>query len=253
MNRYLNKNPKRRADDDIEDDEGSYPDSGIQMYSKQQIIQSVDVYLDQNIGPLAYYRNLIYYMHNMQEQDELRIWIDNYGGSLDTALAIIDAMRGAQGKITCIVSGNAASAASLIALSADNLVVGDHSRFMCHAATYSTGASKQGDIETLVQYSAKMLRNFTQKAYEGFMTQAELEQMWMGKDFWMDSDEVVLRLKDRERYWELKDNPEKAPEVKAKKPRKAKSTIKASPASEPEVLLYGGKLGSGMVQPADNP
>lgn len=224
-----NKNPDRRLDDDM-DEEESYPETGIQMYSKQNIIQSVDVYLDQNIGPLAYYRNLIYFMHNMQEQDELRIWIDNYGGSLDTALAIVDAMRQAEGKITCIVSGNAASAASLIALSADSLVVGDHSRFMCHVVTYGTGASKQGDIENLVAYSTKMIRNFTQKAYEGFMTQGELEQMWMGKDFWMDSDEVVQRLKDRELYWERKDNPEKAPVVKPKKTRKSEK-IKASPVS----------------------
>ena len=173
------------------------PDSdGVRMFNKPIVINSVDAYLDDDIQDGSYYRELLHYMRNMEEGDELRLWIDTDGGILDGATAIIDAMKTCQGDITCIVTGKAYSAGSLIALSAPNLLIGESATFMCHSHSYGL-KGKHSDIESNFAFHKRVIEKMLRDGYKWFLTDAEIEQMLQGKDFWFDTEETKARLENR--------------------------------------------------------
>lgn len=214
FNKYASKQKQ-----DNDDDETMYMiPKTLRMFHKSFEVNAVDVYFDEPIGPLPYYRELIHYMHNMEEHDKLNIWVDTPGGMLDTTLAIIDAMHASEGDVTVIVTGQAASAGSLIALSAPSLVLSDNARFFIHSASYGTGYAKQGDIEAHVEYSKGMLREVMTKAYKGFLTDDEISLLFIGKDYYFTIEESERRLQARAEYLQaqheksqteaVKDNPE---------------------------------------------
>jgi ATP-dependent protease ClpP protease subunit len=170
----------------------------IKMYNKPYTANDVDVYLDEPIRELSYYRNLLHYMRQMEEHDELRLWISSPGGYLSSTLEIVDAMNNSEGKVMCIVTGEAHSGASIIALSAPHLIVGDNATMMCHTASYGIDFSKQGNIESMVEHSKKQIDKIVRKAYKHFLSESEIELMLTGKDYWFDSDEIKERLEKRQ-------------------------------------------------------
>lgn len=180
-------------------------DRSIQMFHKSMQVDSVDVYLDEPIGDLLYYRGLIQYLHEMDEHDQLRIWLDTPGGDLGSALAIIDAITNSEGNVTTIVTGEAASAGSLIALMSPNLMLGERARFFLHAASYGIGFSKQSDIENYVDNNKTFLREIMQEAYVGFLTEQEMELLFVGKDYYFRGEQLEARIKSRCDHLDKKD------------------------------------------------
>lgn len=204
----------RDMDDDIEE----LFRGGPNFFHKIHQIHEVDFFIDEDVKCPSHYRGLLHYLHSMSENDSLRIWIDTYGGHLDSALAIIDAINNSEGNITVIVTGNAFSAGSLIALSAPTLIVGEMSRFQLHQGSYGT-EGKHGDIEAHVNYSKKLLEKAMRSAYTDFLTEEELQLMMIGKEFYFDSNEVQERLEKRGEIQEKRAKDREKQEKKAKKPQ----------------------------------
>ena len=195
LDSVLFKNMKKLSVNANFEDEDDNPGNtnSIQMYRQVLTADSVDVYLDEVIGPLPYYRNLIQYLHNMSERDSIRIWIDGPGGMLDTALAIIEAMNDTEGQVSCIVQGNAGSAHSLIALAAPSLMLMNNARFFLHAPSYGS-SGKTFEIENRVDFHKDFLRKVAMNSYGGFLTQDEFDLMFVGKDFHFDGAELERRV-----------------------------------------------------------
>lgn len=200
-NTYTTKSSKEDEDDIC------FAPKTLRMFHKSFEVNLVDVYLDEPIIATPYYRELIHYMNNMEEHDRLNIYIDTVGGDLNSTLALTSAMHTSEGEITVFVTGQASSAGSIIALSAPSLVLGENARFFIHSASYGTGFAKQGDIEAHVEYSKGMLRDIMTKAYKGFLTDSEIELLFIGKDYYFTLDESSKRLEKRAAY--LKDKYEK--------------------------------------------
>lgn len=218
-------------------EEDASPSGEIQMYNKPIVINSVDVYLDEAVMELAYYRNLLHYIRTMEEGDELRIWVDTPGGYLDTTLALIDAINNTEGNVTVIVSGKAHSAGGLLALAAPSLMIGDNASFMCHTASWGPGVGKHNNIVESVNYTTAQVNGIVKKYYKFFLTDQEIDMMLNGKDFWFDADECKARLENRVKLQdaalaEAKLKVEQAatevqPKVKAK--RKPKVSTEVTP------------------------
>jgi ATP-dependent protease ClpP protease subunit len=185
---------RTKLDIDEDDDYGYEP--VLRVYNKPRTVNEVDAYLDGPILAPAYYRNLLHYMRMMEKEDELRIWMNSPGGNLETALDIIESMQKVEGDVQVIVTGRAYSAGSLIALSAPHLIIGDNANFMCHNANYGS-YGKGGDVVKQVQFTEAQVKNVCKKAYQDFLTEDELQKMFMGQDFWFDSKETTERLEKR--------------------------------------------------------
>ena len=219
-----------RNNNDNEQENSLLISEGIKMFNKPVVVNCVDVYLDEPICELKYYRNLLHYMQQMEEHDELTIWVDSEGGYLDSAMAIVDAMLNSEGNIRVIVTGRAYSAASIIALKAPSLMIGNNASFMCHTASYGTNYSKQGDIECLVDYNKRTVEKLCRETYKNFLTNDEIELMLLGKDYRFDAEETRERLEKRAELQKAADDAAKEESMKvdtAQTPKsKAKRTTK---------------------------
>ncbi len=86
------------------------------------------------------------------------------------------------------------SMGALLFCMADKRVVYEYSDFMFH--TYSSGiVGKSGEIKDRFKHINKKLKKFFKEIIvnKGFLSKSEFKQMLLGKDFWMDTQELCRR------------------------------------------------------------
>lgn len=163
-------------------------------YSMSSVVHNkFEFSLDEDIKEPSYYRNLIEVLNNATEQDLVVLNINSFGGHLDSAISIIDALRNTRANTLAWISGSAYSAAGLIALSCQNVEVGEFATFMCHNSQYSLGGYTT-DIKDRALFEHKMTSKIMQSVYRFFLSPEEIESVLMNKTIWMDSDEIIERL-----------------------------------------------------------
>lgn len=87
-------------------------------------------YIDDEITPEALHGML--YPEGEEAQGDLRIFLNSYGGSCNAAVRMFDDLRAYPGNVHIIVSGTAASAATVLAMAADRLEMTPGSLWMIH-------------------------------------------------------------------------------------------------------------------------
>lgn len=148
--------------------------------------------IDEEIKEPSYYRNLIEVLNNATEQDLVVLNINSGGGMLDSAISIIDALRNTRANTLAWISGSAYSAAGLIALSCQNVEVGEFASLMVHNSQYGLGGYTT-DIKDRAVFEHKMISRIMHSVYKYFLSVDEVEAVLSNKTIWMDSDEIVER------------------------------------------------------------
>jgi len=188
---------KRNSEDE---DESVYPFSNSQnhlpYFENTQTSRCIKAYLDENIKEAKYYRNWIQSVESLNEGDLVYLSINSYGGYLDGAIAIINAMRSTDANVHVCIDGVAASAASLIALAAPSVAVSPYASMMIHAATFGA-FGKQSDVISHASFVDKQVKNLMHDIYKDFLTEQEFQEVIVGREIWFDSDEIIARLKRR--------------------------------------------------------
>ena len=153
-------------------------------------------YLNDEISIPALYSELVHKLYTATPEDNFVLIINNGGGVVETAIMLVDAMKRSAATVNVLVTGFAASAATIIALAADNLEISDHTAFMIH--NYSAGMGGKGhELKARQAFMDKSLNVAFKSYYEGFLTEAEMDEVIEGKDFWMDAEEVRTRWDNR--------------------------------------------------------
>ena len=83
-------------------------------------------------------------------QDDLRIILNSYGGSCNAAVRMFDDLRAYPGNVHIIVSGTAASAATVLAMAADRLEMTPGSLWMIHDPSVMAWGNER-DLEEAVR------------------------------------------------------------------------------------------------------
>ena len=151
-----------------------------------------EFYIDQDILEPSYYRNLITVLNNATENDLVILNINSQGGSLDSAISIMQALRDTRAETIAHTVGSCYSAATLLALSCNNVDVGEFSNWMIHDGSYAV-ASKSSDIVTRASFENKFIRNIFKSVYIPFISEQEMNDVMRGVDLWMTSSEVRER------------------------------------------------------------
>lgn len=164
-----------------------------------------DVYLTDSISYPYEYDKLCHTLGKAQHGDTVTFHINNGGGIIDSAFRVIDAMKSSKAHIVAKLSGTVASAATVISLAADELVIADYTSFMVH--NYSGGAVGKGhEIKAQQEFIDRELNFAFREIYQGFLTEKEMTQVINGRDVWLNKKEVLAR-------WHAKRNPtDQAPE-----------------------------------------
>lgn len=187
-----------RNDDDDEDVEVSSRSNSqyLPYFESTKTNRCIKVFLDENIREAKYYRTVLQGIESLGEGDVVLLSINSYGGQLDGAIAIINAIENTDADVHASIEGVAASAASLIALASPSISVSPYATMMVHAATFGA-FGKQSDVISHASFVDKQVRNLMGSVYKDFLSEKELEEVIMGKEMWFDAEEIVRRLELR--------------------------------------------------------
>ena len=172
-------------------------------YTVQSKVQNIFRFkIDEFFDEPRYYRNVTDICLQAQEDDQIHFHLNSGGGSVSALNTCLDAISRTDAITVAVIQGDCHSAASILALHCDFVDVGLYATMLCHHASYPIPFQKAADVESMVQHYSENLRDLMQETYEGFMTPSEIQEMLDGKQFYMNSDEIVARLEARDEYRE---------------------------------------------------
>ena len=163
-------------DDDKDDSE---------VYNIEKNVRSFEyeVTLSEEIeSPVYKYQSLCTFLREeVKEEDTVIFQISNYGGSCDSAAAIVNAMMDCKGRIKCCVNSASYSAATMIALAGDELELKRFSFLMFHNFSYTT-RGKGGELKADIANTERNIHSMMSYLYEGFLTKQEIKDLFNDKD-----------------------------------------------------------------------
>lgn len=135
-------------------------------------------------------------IRHAKEDDEVRLYLNSYGGDMYTAIQFMRVLSETRALVTCSIEGACMSAATLIFLNADVFQVTPHSSFMIHS--YSGGTVGKGsEMHAQIVHEKRWAEKLFREVYEDFLTNEEITDILAGRDLWMTVDEVVERMNKR--------------------------------------------------------
>ena len=124
-------------------------------------------------------------------EGDISVRINSPGGSVFDGFAIYNLLKAHDGKVTVYVDGLAASAASVIAMAGDEIVMGDTAMLMIHDPwTMSVGdsAEMRKTADTLDKIKDSIVT-----AYAGKATDLDTDQIasMMAEETWINASEAI--------------------------------------------------------------
>lgn len=175
------------------------------------ISQQVDthlVFIDDDISSPSNYRDVIHCLATCNENDAVNLLVNSSGGRTDSIWQIIEAMKGCQGEVSVTVIGAAYSAASMLACMAPQCYIAESAEFMLHTAHYGSIGTVP-NVKGQTDFATRQINKLLDKAYKGFLTDKELEELKNGKEYWFDAEEAGKRMARRYRYLNNLNKPAK--------------------------------------------
>ncbi|MFI3217616.1 MAG: ATP-dependent Clp protease proteolytic subunit [Methylococcales bacterium] len=162
-----------------------------------KVISSLhEFYISGNIGPPEEYVRTFNTIRHAAEDDTIKVYINSFGGDLYTAIQFMRVFAETKAHVICSIEGACLSAATIIFLNADSFEITPHSSFMIH--NYSGGTMGKGaEMLDQLTHERKWSEALFAQVYKDFLTPEEIRDILLGKDLWMDVDQVVDRMNKR--------------------------------------------------------
>lgn len=91
------------------------------------------------------------------------------------------------------INSDCHSAASMLALSCDQIFVSPYASMLVHHLSYGS-AGKAADVRAYVNHIHGTGEKLFRETYELFLTEDEIEKVLAGFELWLDADDIVRRL-----------------------------------------------------------
>lgn len=197
MKNVIDKNTEKTVNG-IGDDHESHDSGGDDCFVNIPTVKSHEFYLNGEIEEPTKYSKWFNIIRSASSHDNITIHINSYGGSIYTAIQFIRVMAESRATVAASVEGACMSAATMIFLASDIQQISEHSVFMFHNySSFSYG--KGGELYDNIVFERKWSKNLLSKLYMNFLTKAEIKDILNNRDIWMDCDEVIKRLKKRDK------------------------------------------------------
>ena len=214
-----NRSHLRKDDDDMLE---VMPQKYLPFNNRILNIRTISFALDEPIMEPAYYRLIAEDMQELSEHDTVQVRFASTGGRADGMVTLLEAFRMSEAPVVGIIAGECHSAASILALHCDEIIVTPYSTMMCHNISYGT-LGKDSDIVSMVTHTSNWASKLMKETYTGFLSVKEMDELLNGKEFWFDADEIATRLTDRKAHLDKEYKKAMKPAVTAKK----KTAVKA--------------------------
>ena len=151
------------------------------------------MYLTTQIEDSAYYHEFSELCAALTPDDTLVLFIDNGGGYLSGAQLITRTLANCQAYTVGIVTGVAASAATIVALACDELRMEPYSRFMIHAPTWGEYPKKMHELQASAEFEIPYTKQYIASVYTDFLTEDEIAYVINGGDKYYTAEETTER------------------------------------------------------------
>jgi ATP-dependent protease ClpP protease subunit len=160
-----------------------------------KLIKNGEILLYGRVGLSFFYNHfteqeVIEALLELGDQDEIVIRINSGGGDAFTGVTIYNYLKSIDAKVTIYVDGIAASAASVIAMAADKLVMNEGTTMMIHdpsSGVFGTVAEMQRSQNMLEKIGKQMAKLYSKRA----KASADEIRDLMIEETWLTSDEAV--------------------------------------------------------------
>jgi len=187
--------PNSKAD--IEDDEDEKVVGRLGYLFDTITTNHYRVYLDESVKMPSYYSAVFDMLLGAKQHDTVTFFISSPGGRIDGLNVLLEGIRLSEASVCATLVGDCSSAASILALNCDQIIVLDSATMLCHNASYGS-SGKAADIAAHVTHFTKVAEKLMRSTYEGFLSEAEIQQMLDGKEFYFDADEIRSRIEARD-------------------------------------------------------
>ena len=172
----------------------SYSENGESLFSIFYTnVDTIDIYINTILEDPSHYGELLQAFRGAAHYNNIKLYINSQGGDLHTALQIVNAMRESPATIQAIIDVECHSAASIIFLAADTWGVTEHAFMLCHS--YSTGVYGKGhELASAYDFEKVRLDNIIDVYYKDFLTKKEISELKLGRDIYLNSEEIAARL-----------------------------------------------------------
>jgi ATP-dependent protease ClpP protease subunit len=161
------------------------------------IVRSTDnrtthVFLTDQIDVPSAYNELCFILATASRGDKITLHINNPGGVIASATMIYNAIITSKASVTAKLSGDVFSAATVIAMACDNIIIAPYTQFMIH--NYSGGVIGKGkEAKDQMDFVNNEINESFREYYKGFLTEDEIEDVINDHDIWLNSHQVLER------------------------------------------------------------
>ena len=187
---------------DYEEDDLGILSNKLEVYKEQYVSTRYRVFIDEGITDPSYYRDVLNVLASAKEEDVVEFRLNTGGGQLRSALPIMNAITSTEARTIAVVEGLVASAGTFILLACDDVIIKPLSGAMVHAPRFGALGTMQ-EMKTSLDYDLPYCRRVCEEIYAGFLLPEEIIAMVEdSKEYYMDEEELLDRLKKRQKYQE---------------------------------------------------
>ena len=139
------------------------------------------------------YFDLIDALNYASPDDEFIIRIHSGGGSLGTADVIINAIQNTPARVHGHIESLCGSASTIIFLNCHTYSISPRAEFFVHTASSGT-IGKEHENYASIMFDRKRVHKMVRDAYEGLLTEQEIDNVLKGQDYYFDVEELGERL-----------------------------------------------------------
>ena len=170
-------------------------DKPSRLQVKETVFNTYDYKLFGEITEVDDYFDLIDALNYASPDDEFVIRIHSGGGLLGTADVIINAIQNTQARVHGHIESLCGSAATIIFLNCHSYSISPRSEFFVHTASSGT-IGKEHENYASIMFDRKRVHKMIRDAYEGLLTDQEIDNVLKGQDYYFDADELGERLEN---------------------------------------------------------
>lgn len=135
----------------------------------------------------------VFYLENLDEDKEIRVFINSPGGEIFSGMAIYDTLRFVSCPVTTVVIGLAASMGSVLALAGDEgkKFALPYARFMIHQPLLTGYVASATEVEIQAAEMNKTKKTIAELYAEKTKKKLELILKDIDRDHWFDAEEAL--------------------------------------------------------------
>ena len=168
-------------------------DKPSRLQVKETVFNTYDYKLFGEITEVDDYFDLIDALNYASPDDEFIIRIHSGGGLLGTADVIINAIQNTQARVHGHIESLCGSASTIIFLSCHTYSISPRAEFFVHTASSGT-IGKEHENYASIMFDRKRVHKIIRDAYEGLLTEQEIDDVLKGQDYYFDAEELGERL-----------------------------------------------------------